>query len=640
MQNLKEFADSPSALVKQEFIGALESAINELYGSLKTEEELLQLSISSPESSLGDMSSSIAFKLAKLAGSSPVEIAKSIAKRAKPTEYIQKFDDSNGYINAFLDEKKYSRLVLQKIMEKKEGYGSSKIGDGEKVIVEFISVNPAHPWHVGHLRNALLGDTISNLLSYCSYGVEREDYIDDLGLQVATALWGWLHMSKNPDKKFDQWLGELYVKVNRELEKSPAVKQEVDDLVKKLEDTDSDESKAGREIAEKCVAAQLETAFAYGIYQNVMVWESSIVRAHLLSKALDIAAEKGILERPNEGKYANAIIVKLEKITKYAKELEGSREDAKVIVRSNGAATYIGKDFAFHAWKFGLIDVDFKYTKFIDKQPNGEPIFATSQEGQSMQFGKVARAINIIDSSQAYEQTIMKVMFDLLGHSEIANNLVHLAYGRVNIEGEKLSGRSGNWLGEDKNYTADDLLRETKTRALEIAKNSEKITNKNDLEKIANAIALSAIKFEYLRMAPEKELVFSWSTALSFEGNSGPYVMYTYARANRILKKSEYKSAIPSQSDLDQLTRDLDFELLKKMGYAQELIEKACAESRPNVLTDYLLELSSLFSRFYESMPVIKGEEAKNVRLAIVYSITIVVSNILRLLGIAPVDEM
>jgi arginyl-tRNA synthetase len=585
------------------------------------------------------MSSSIAFKLAKMVGRSPIEIAKKLAAGMKGTSLMPLFKDVNGYVNAFFDEKKYSGLVLRKVLEEKKDYGKSEIGGGRRVIVEFPSVNPAHPWHVGHVRNALLGDAISNLQEFCSYEVEREDYIDDLGLQVATALWGWFNISNKPDKKFDQWLGELYVKANKEMEKEE-VKKEVEAILKKLEDAETKESKAGREMAEKCVMAQQETAFSYGIYHDVMIWESDIVRAKLLNKALALAADKNILEKPEEGKYKDATVVKLEKITKYAKELEGSREDAKVIIRSNGAATYIAKDFAFHTWKFGLIDAKFNFREFIEKQPNGKPIFTTAPMGSQMNFGNVKKAINIIDSGQAYEQLIMKVMFSLIDHEEISNNLVHLSYGKVSIEGEKISGREGNWLGEERNYTADDLLRETKERALGIASKSEKITNKEEIDSIANAIALSAIKFEYLRMAPERAMVFSWKSALDFEGNSGLYVMYTYARSKKILKRVGYIEAIPDVSDFEKMTRGYDFELVKMIGDAQEIIEKACEEARPNVITDYLLEISSLFSKFYETMPVIKGEDAKNVRLALVCALGHVIENMLLLLGITTVNEM
>jgi len=639
MQELKVFAGSPSWIVKQEFLTALNEAIKSAYTEAKVDSNQLALSISTPEASLGDLSSSVAFKLAKIVKEAPSAIAKKLIENLSGKEYVSKFTELNGYINAFIDEKKYGELVINSVMESKERYGSSKTGEGKKVIVEFPSVNPAHPWHVGHLRNALLGDTVSNLFEFCSYAVEREDFINNLGLQEAQALWGWFHLSDKPDKKFDQWLGELYVKVNKEAEVRD-IKGEVDELLKKMEDTDSEESKLGREIEERCVLAQQETAFAYGIYHDVMIWESDIVKANLFSKALELVTAQNILEKPNEGKYAGATVVKLESITKYAKELEGSREDAKVIVRSNGTATYIGKDFAFHAWKFGLIDEKFKYRNFIERQPNGKPLFTTSSEGSEMSFGNVKKAINVIDVGQAYEQQIMRVMFYLIGHDEIANNIVHLAYGKVSLEGEKLSGRKGNWLGEERNYTADDLLRETKEQALEIASKSEKITNKGDVEKIANAIALSAIKFEYLKVAPEKNIVFSWENALNFEANSGPYVMYTYARARKILAKAGYSEAKVSPADASKITRGSDFELVKLIGTAQELVEKACDESRPNSLTDYLLSMSSLFSKFYETMPVLKGEEAKEARLALVCALSQVIQNVLSLLGITTVEEM
>ncbi len=638
MQDLKEFADAPSLIVKREFVEAIDAAIRAAYGDSEVEADDLKLSVSIPTAAeQGDISSSIAFKLAKIKKNSPTNIAKAIAQKAKATEHISRFEDANGYVNAFMDEKKYVGAVLRDVLKRRKGYGQSSVGRHKKAIVESPSANPAHPWHVGTLRNALLGNVIANLLEACSYEIEREDYIDDLGLQVATALWGWLHISNKPDKKFDQWLGELYVRVNKEMQQKEQIKGEVNDLLKKLEEVNSQESKAGREMAEKCVMAHQETAFAYGIYRDVMVWESDIVRSHLLSKALDISSS--ILEKPSDGKYAGAIVVKLDKITPYAKELEGSREDAKVIVRSNGAATYIGKDFAFHAWKFGLIDAGFGYKKFMD-QPNGKPIFSTAPSGTSMKFGNVKRAINVIDASQAYEQQIMRVMFTLIGHKDVTENIVHLAYGRVNLEEGKLSARSGNWLGEGRNYTADDLLEEATKRALEIAQKSEKITNKQNMEQIARVIAVSAIKFEYLRIAPEKEITFSWDNALNFEGNSGPYAMYTYARAKKILGRANFSVSQLSDADAAHATRGYDFALVKKMGEMQEAVEKACAESRPNVITDYLLDLASLFSRFYETMPVIKGEEAKGLRLAIVYSLTIALENLFALLGIATVSEM
>ncbi|MDE1825809.1 MAG: arginine--tRNA ligase [Candidatus Micrarchaeota archaeon] len=629
---------SPSANASDEFSGMLAAGIDAAFpGSAITKSDL-SLSISVPKGEIGDLSSSICFKLSKTFKKSPREIAAQIAAKIRKGKLVLEISELNGYINAKLDPIHYSKLVLDSVVENGDDYGGSEIGSGQKVIVEFPSTNPNKAWHVGHLKNALLGDCVSNLLSFCSYEVEREDYIDDIGLQMAQSLWGWMHLSDKPDKKFDQWMGEQYVKVNTMLEK-PGIKEEINAMLKRMEDSESKEARLIKEISEKCMIAQNQTAFSYGIYHDVMIKESEIVRVKLLEKALELADKKGILERPKEGKYANSTVVKLEKVAEFAKELSGNEEGAKVIVRSSGAATYAAKDFAFHMWKFGLLGTNFKYEKFLD-QPNGKPVYVTSINGVEKKFGGVRVAINVIGSAQKYEQLVVKSMFYLLGHKEVADNLIHLSYGEVRLEGGVLSTRKGGAIGSARNYTADDLLREAKASALEIVSKSEKITDKGALDQIASAVALAAIKFEFLKVSPENNVVFSWEKALNFEGDSGPYCIYTYARATRVLEKGGYKPAVPSAGHLLQITRGSDFEVIKLIGSFPEIAQKACSEYRPNVVTDYVLRLSYAFSRFYESMPIIKGGEAMQVRLAITEATRQTIRNALRLVGIETLERM
>ncbi|MDE1805105.1 MAG: arginine--tRNA ligase, partial [Candidatus Micrarchaeota archaeon] len=343
---------NPYAQVRAEFADLLKKAIASAFREAKISEDEILQTITTPKSELGDISSSVAFRLSKTLKRNPHEIAAQVAKHIQKGGTVAEVSELNSYINVSIGEKKYSGMLLESVANEKEGYGMSDLGKGERVIVEFPSVNPNKPWHVGHVRNALLGTAISNMMSFCGYDVVRSDYIDDLGLQMAESLWGWQHLSSKPDKKLDQWLGEQYVEVNKEMKK-PGVEEEIKASLKKMEDGNSKEAKTVREIAERCVAAQSETAFAYGVYHDTMVWESDIVRAKLLDAALDIAAAKGITETPKSGKYANATIVRLERVAEFAKELAGNEEEAKVIVRSNGAATYVAKDFAFHMWKFG-----------------------------------------------------------------------------------------------------------------------------------------------------------------------------------------------------------------------------------------------------------------------------------------------
>ncbi len=630
-------AGSPSRKAKEEFIALLSDAVAKAYPGSKVDRAQLDMSLSFPEPPNGDISSSIAFKLAKIAKKSPAEIAKNVAQKMEAFSYISKVEASNGYVNAFFEEKHYASLVLQSVSHEGHAYGSSNIGEGRKVVAEFPSVNPVKPWHVGHVRSALLGDSISNIMEFCGYRVERTDYIDDLGLQVAEALWSYMETKSEPDKKFDLWLGEQYVKASamaKEREK------EISGILKKMEEGNNDVSRKAREIAERAVRAQYETAFEYGIYHDVLMWESDIVHAKLLESALDLVKTGGIAEVMEEGEYKGCLVVRLEKAKDLAGEFKNPKESVRVLVRSNGVATYAAKDLAFHLWKFGLMDRKFKYKVFLPKQPNQKPLYTTSPDGSEMGFGGGKMIMNTIDASQSPEQQIVRAMIYLLGYKEQAAGYMHIAYGKVGIEGESLKGRSGNWLGEERNYTADDLLRETTQKSLEMVSGSKKISPDADPKAIARAIALSAIKFEYLRIAPERGIMFSWESALNFEANSGPYVMYTYARAKKILKKAGYVHSKQSEGATNEIGRGYDFELIKKMGMAQEIAEKACYETRPNVITDYLLDLSSLFSRFYESMPVIKGEAAREVRLQIVYSLSVVMENMLGLLGIRTVEEM
>jgi arginyl-tRNA synthetase len=626
-----------SGEVRRGFAQALRGAIAKIYPAVDADALKIGLTITAGEASKGDLSSSVSFRLAKVLGKRPGEIAKEILPELGAVEFVSRIEELNGYLNAFLDENAYAAAVVAEVGKGGELYGRSGMGNGEKVMVEFPSVNPNKQWHVGHLRNALLGDTICNLLSACSYAVEREDYIDDLGLQIAESAWGWRNLSDKPDKKFDLWLGEQYVEVNKRIAEKPELKAEMYEILKGMEDVGSADAVAIRGMAERCVLAQSETAFAYGIYHDVMVWESDIVRALLLKKALEFAEKANIVEKPTEGKYAGCTVVKLDRLSKFAKELEGSREDSKVIVRSNGAATYLGKDFAFHLWKFGIIEGGFSYKRFIEAQPNGKPLYSTSAEGEGGEFGNEKRAINIIDASQYYNQLILKLMFSLAGREDCADNLVHLAYGVVRIAEGGLSTRKGTWQGEGRSYTADDLLREVKAKTLDIVSNSEKIANKDSAGEISEKVALAAIKFEFLRIAPEKEIVFSWEKALNFEGNSGPYCQYTYARASRILERA---GAFASPGGFVHMSRGQDFELVKLMGRFRETAEKACREYRPNVITDYLLDLASEFSKFYEAMPVLKGGEAMEERLAIVAAFRQVMGNALALLGIGVVERM
>ena len=232
-----------------------------------------------------------------------------------------------------------------------------------------------------------------------------------------------------------------------------------------------------------------------------------------------------MLERPTGGKYSGCVIIALAKLKNLPKEFQGLREEAKVLIRSNGAPNYLAKDIAFHMWKFGLLEDAFRYGVFMERQPNGKPLYTTNNSGSAMTFGNAKKSVNVIDYRQSSEQLMIKVIFDAMGRSDAAQGLNHLAYGVVELENGILAGRKGTWVG----FTADDLLREATEKAITLISERFKDDKRNRAE-IASAVALGAIKFEFLKYSPEKNITFSWKNALNFEGNSGPYCQYMHAR--------------------------------------------------------------------------------------------------------------
>jgi arginyl-tRNA synthetase len=590
----------------------------------------------------GDISCSVALRLSGAAGKSREELADRIASGIGRIAFVEKVTTENGFINFHLDKPAFSKEAIAYIMKRREGSVRSDERKTAKMIVEYPSVNPVHPWHVGQVRSAILGDVMSNIYEACGYVVEREDYIDDLGLQMAEAVWGTINaerlgIERDAKKKFDHAVGEVYVSVNRLLEREPQLIGDIKKVLASMEQDGTYESKLSREMAEEYVRAEYLTAFDFGMYHNVLIWESDIVRNNLLGAALGILKEKGITKRPSEGKYANCVVIDIKDLKNLPKELSGLREESKVLVRSDGTPNYLAKDIAFHMWKLGIIKDCFLFRKFMESQPNGAPLYTTGPGGDRMDFGGGYGAINTIDSRQSYEQMLIRVVLDSIGEGERVAMLKHLAYGVVELESGPLAGRRGTFAG----YTADDLLREAKEMAKSMIKKGD-LMGAAQRESVARAVAISAIKFEFLKVSPERKIVFSWKRALNFEGDSGPYCQYTYARAARILEKSGLTHSGIDGADLSQFTDERVFSLVKLMAMAHSMVEKAAAEYRPNVITEYIIDLAVSFSRFYENIPVLKSntEEEARSKLAVVSAFAHTMRGMLGVLGIEAIDSM
>ncbi|VVC03731.1 Arginine--tRNA ligase [Candidatus Bilamarchaeum dharawalense] len=572
---------------------------------------------------MGDLSSKVAFLVAKNSKGNPAAIASEIVKKLKPTKNFSKIEATGPYINFYLSDHAYSEIVSE-ILAKKENFGKGKKKKG-KVIIEFPSVNPNKPWHIGHLRNALLGDSVARILEFDGHAVEKIDYIDDLGLQVAQSLWGFLNFDSNPEGKFDTWLGHQYVGIAKKFEQDKDLVEAVRNVLKSMEEGTDEIAQAGRALAENCVKAQYETSFNFGIYHDALIFESDILRT-IFNEGIEYIKKNDAVVLEKEGKNNGCWVVKLSE--DFEKEFGKMENPDKVLIRSDGTAVYTGKDVIFHLWKFGKLR-NFLYEPFVT-QPNGQVAYKSSPTGQPMDFGHAAIAINVIGVEQKYPQRVIVEVLRRLKFSKEAENLHHLSYEHVGLPDEKFSGRKGTWIG----FTADELLAEANSRVMEKIKLD---TNEDEKKQIAKLVGVAAIKFSFLRTGSEKRITFRWEDALNMEGDSGPYLQYAYVRANGILNKTEEKPKIEKIE-----FNDHEKKLIRKMAQLSEIVTRSSKERAPHHITQYGLELAADFSSFYTTSPVLVAEDKKTMknRLAIVMATSIVLKNTLGLLGIECPERM
>lgn len=590
-------------------------------------------SLSPPQGKFGDLASTAAFAIAKEKKANPVEIASKICAKIKLPEGVTEARPAGPYVNFIFSDPQWAHFARE--------FQGAEFARGKRVpgkaLIEFPSVNPNKPWHIGHLRNALLGDSVARIMEFAGRHVEREDYIDDLGLQVAQSVWGQKNLPRPQEGKFDHMLGKQYVEVAKRLS-DPQVEAQVRQIIHDLEAGTSIAAKDARAMVEKCVAAQYETAFAFGIYHNVLVFESDIVRT-IFNEGMDAIKSSGAARLESEGKNAGCYVVPLSG----EEGFEGMENADKVLIRSDGTATYTGKDAVFQLWKFGKLSGNFKFVPFL-KQPNGGIAYMSTQIGRPEKFGGANTVINVIGMEQAYPQKVLKVVLSRLGFKDEAENSTHLSYEHAVLPQGRFSGRDGTWMAQSEGgigFTADELLSEATSRAMEKIKGEFSGAEKSS---IARAVAIGAIRFSFLRQSADKKIVFDYDSALSFEGDSGPYVQYAYARACRIIEKANGMGIVPGgQLPEGYAFSDSEKALLRHISLLPSLVEKCAASHQAHPMAEFTLELAGRFSKFYASTPVLSDEASgaqKQARLAQVAAAKNALGLSMSLLGIPAIERM
>jgi arginyl-tRNA synthetase len=640
-----------------------------------------------PKLAMGDLASPLCFELAKRLKQPPRALAQEIARGLKPIEGIARIDVAGGgYLNAFFDRAVFFREAVAQA-----GHEAIAATDATpKTMVEHTSINPNKAAHIGHLRNAVLGDTFVRILRHAGRRVEVQNYIDNTGVQVADVVLGFLHIEKKnleevkalaAGPKFDYLCWDLYARVTNYLAEDKTRLALRSQMLKDIEEGHGDAARVAEVVSNAIVVCQLNTVGRLGIDYDLLSQESEILRLKFWDAAFEMLKARGAIELAPAGKNAGCWIMKLPSDRVDAsdpaeaeKEENPEEAEAKIIVRSTGTVTYVGKDIAYHLWKFGLLNKDFYYQPFM-KQWNGREVWVTSAtpgEKPPVAFGHASEVFNVIDARQTYPQEVVVAGLRALGYGEAADHLKHFSYRVVALTPRcalelgyeippedakkpyiEVSGRKGQGV------KADDLL-----DRLEASARAEVDLRNDDLPEaeraaIAHAVAIGAIRYFLLRFTLNTVIAFDFKDALSFEGETGPYVQYAVVRINGILRKgAEQDPAIAEENaanmallrtgEIDAgpfLTGSENDDIWDVVVLASSLdarVELAIHSQEPSVLTRFAFELAQLFNVFYHKHPILKEADAK--KRAFLMLVTALVREqlvtTLGLLGITAPDKM
>ena len=619
----------------------IENNLNKILHEMSLES--ISFTVEPAKPGFGDVSSNISFLLAKHLKKSPKDIADMLSEKYQKqihTLVLKVESHPSGYLNFFADWKRLNQLVLSESFLSE--FGDVDIGNQSTIVVEHTSVNPNKALHIGHVRNIIIGDTISRILKKANYKVNVLNYVDDSGLQVADIIVGFKHLGFDEEppegKKFDHYCGDdVYVKTTEKYESDSSLEQTRKDVLKSLEDGTSDVAKFADVVTRRVLTNQLETCWNLSVFYDCLNFESQIIRSGLWDKIFEKLKEMNLIKFENDGKNKGCWVI----------PGEGKEED-KVIVRSNGTATYIAKDIPYAAWKLGLLEDPFYYQKFEKEQPGSVPLWQTTltKQEDSVQDFTGDKVITVIDSRQA---RLQKIITSLMGKfKSIPNAYVHLGYESVTLSSEtakilglntdgkqaQMSGRKGLYINADSVY---DLLKE---KTIEETKKRHPEMTLSEINSIAHSVSVGTLRYEMIKQDLDKIITFDLTKSLSLEGDTAPYIQYTHARASRILEKSGKNPSI--EIDFSLLSEKSELELVKEIGLFGLQVRDAAKNLSPKVISRYCHDLAVAFNAFYEKVKVLDldDEELENSRICLVGSFKLTLERALSLLGITAPEKM
>ena len=628
-----------------------------------------------PTRELGDLALPLAFELARRLRKSPKLIAEEVAAGVGEIPGISRVEAVKGYLNLFLDRKAF---VLERLGAGHPAPAAVGLGT-RKTIVEHTAINPNKAAHIGHLRNSALGDTLVRALRFRGVPVEVQNYIDDTGVQVADVVVGFRQLESMDlaavrttadSTRFDYYCWDLYARVADWYAADKLRLQHRLDTLHDIERGGNEAAEIGAFVADRIVRCHLLTMARMNVDYDLLAWEGDILRLHFWARAFEILKQNGAVFHQTEGRLAGCWVMPIEDGTAPPPNPDGTPADEdeaseKVIVRSNGTVTYVGKDMAYQFWKFGLLGKDFHYRVFSQSY-NDHPVWATCGADAAdapghPAFGGADAVYNVIDVRQSYLQKLLKQALAAIGHLSEAERSVHFSYEMVALTHNtarqlgytlsaedqakrfvEVSGRKG--LG----VKADDLLDILEKKASDEVVKGNPDLPAEEVRPIARSIAVAAVRYFMVRFSRGQVIAFDIDEALNFVGESGPYLQYAVVRATNIFRKlrdregvgeTEFLSPL-SGTPTDELSgaahgHDL-WALVLEASRLDEVAEQAVRTLEFSVLAKFAFGLAQSFNAFYHRFPILNEErdDARRWRAAAVSYFKNQLTGALNLMGI------
>ena len=605
-----------------------------------------------PTRALGDLALPVAFELARRLRKAPKVIAQELSGALTEVEGVARLESTpNGYLNVFLDRGAFLRSRLDPAAP-----AARPAADTGKTIVEHTAINPNKAAHIGHLRNSALGDTLVRVLRFRGVPVEVQNYIDDTGVQVADVVVGFEALEhKSIDEvralaaqpRFDYYCWDLYARVTEWYQEDKGRLEVRQHTLHQIEQGGNSTAEVAALVADAIVRRHLETMHRLGIEYDLLTWEGDILRLRFWTHAFEILKRQGTIYLQTEGRLKGCWVMPIDDAAPAEGDAsappgdeEADDEREKVIVRSNGTVTYVGKDIAYQFWKFGLLGLDFQYRPFAMRS-DGATLWATTSTGGSgthPPFGGATRTYNVIDVRQSYLQKLLTKALAAMGHQAEAERSIHFCtrwspcrirrransatsfHRKIPRSRSSKSRDARAWASRRTTSSISSSARQPRKSPSAIRSSAPKRWRRLDDE-----IAVAAVRYFMIKYSRGKVIAFDIGEALSFEGESGPYLQYAVVRANNIFAKLKERPGMDEASvradvantpatALEGEEGDELWGLVLEAARLDEVVEQVVRSLEFSVLAKHAFGLAQAFNAFYHRAPIL-NEERQEVRL-------------------------